>query len=424
MSACADWGLNSQSAWRLTCGTILILMLLTGLARAEDPALLKSLGVDPASNTAVAVIVGKTTLAHTTQLYPIGKGGELPAGAAAQTDLLLDNLQKVLQAGESDLGRVVRLNVYVTNETVVPEVQARIKERWSQQTVKPAITYAITTLPRIGVLVAADAVAASSSQVKQVVRKRVADVGQGDHAQSSHVTLMPPGRILYISGQAEPGRIIEEATLKTLEGLDRTLKHLGLDRNSIVQAKSFVQPMSEAAKVEAETRRFFALHYLPAVSLVEWMDKKPSIETELVVWAPEDWKPRAEAHVDAPGTAQFVWLDWLKPNSPNFSRLTIVDQSRAIYISGLFGRTADTPDEEVRDTFRQLKDLLKEAGSDYDHLAKATYYPSTEATSTKLNTIRPEFYNGKRPPAASKAPLRGCARPGRHLTLDFIAVGK
>lgn len=212
------------------------------------------------------------------------------------------------------------------------------------------------------------------------------------------------------------------ATRKTLEGLDRTLKHIGLDKSSVVQVKSFLQPMSESEQVNEEIIRFFGRGTIPAFSHVEWVDKKPTIETEMIVWAPAGWKPLAEAYTDLPGTAQFVYLPWLKPNSPNYCRLTIVDQSRAIYFGGLFGRSAESPQEEVRDIFRQLKDLLEQAGSDFDHLAKATYYPSTDGTSTQLNVIRPEFYNGKRPPAASKAPLRGTARNGRHITLDIIAV--
>jgi len=56
------------------------------------------------------------------------------------------------------------------------------------------------------------------------------------------------------------------------------------------------------------------------------------------------------------------------------------------------------------------------------NLAKATYYVSTDATSKALNVLRPNYYDPKRPPAASKALVPGVGREGRTLTLDMIAV--
>ena len=55
------------------------------------------------------------------------------------------------------------------------------------------------------------------------------------------------------------------------------------------------------------------------------------------------------------------------------------------------------------------------------HLAKATYV-TDELTSTKLNEIRREFYDPKRPPAASKSSVAGTGIEGRTLAIDLIAV--
>jgi enamine deaminase RidA (YjgF/YER057c/UK114 family) len=66
--------------------------------------------------------------------------------------------------------------------------------------------------------------------------------------------------------------------------------------------------------------------------------------------------------------------------------------------------------------------VVKKAGGDFEHLAKATYYPSADATSNALNQIRPDFYNPKRPPAASKAPVEHTGDADSQLTMDLIAV--
>ena len=294
-------------------------------------------------------------------------------------------------------------------------MQTQLHKRFSGQKVLPAVTYAVTRLPQ-GNLMALDAVAASSAKIDKVTHKQIVGAKCGGPAGAAHVTLLPPGRAVYISGQAEPGKTMAEATRKTLAGLQRTLKHIGLDKAEIVQVKSFMQPTTDASQVDAEISSFFAGMSIPACTHLEWIGGSPSIETELVVWA-----PAGTAHDGEKGSARFEYLPWL-PVSPNFCRMTIVDQSRAIYIGGIYARTTETPEAEVRDTLRQLRDLLKLAGSDFDHLAKATYYPSTDDTSNKLNTIRPEFYNPQRPPAASKAVVKGTGRADRNLTIDFIAV--
>ena len=79
---------------------------------------------------------------------------------------------------------------------------------------------------------------------------------------------------------------------------------------------------------------------------------------------------------------------------------------------------------QVREIFGALGQVLKKSGSDFEHLAKATYYVTDNEASNQLNAIRPEFYNSQRPPAASKAMVQGVGPPGRTVTMDMIAVTK
>ena len=51
-----------------------------------------------------------------------------------------------------------------------------------------------------------------------------------------------------------------------------------------------------------------------------------------------------------------------------------------------------------------------------------TYYVSSNAASSALNEIRPTLYDPKRPPAASKAAVRGIGLDLGELSVDLIAV--
>jgi enamine deaminase RidA (YjgF/YER057c/UK114 family) len=99
-----------------------------------------------------------------------------------------------------------------------------------------------------------------------------------------------------------------------------------------------------------------------------------------------------------------------------------VNSDRIVYTSGLYARTNSDAAGEVTDIFEQLDKILKETGSDWKHLAKATYYCSNNDTSAKLNELRPKFYDPARPPAASKALVNGVGRAALGLTIDMIVV--
>ncbi len=55
-------------------------------------------------------------------------------------------------------------------------------------------------------------------------------------------------------------------------------------------------------------------------------------------------------------------------------------------------------------------------------MVKATYYVTDNASSRLLGTIREELYNPRRPPAASKALVKGVGKNGHSLMLDMIAA--
>ncbi len=101
-----------------------------------------------------------------------------------------------------------------------------------------------------------------------------------------------------------------------------------------------------------------------------------------------------------------------------------MNSEQTIYIGGLFakGNNQLSGAAEVNDIFTTMREICKQTGSDFENLVKATYYCGNEDTSKALNTLRPNYYNPTRPPAASKAIVRGVGREKRFITVDMIAA--
>ncbi len=355
---------------------------------------------DPGSGTALAVSVRGTALLHTGQLLPVDAKGSVPAkgDAARQTERLLEELSELLRGSGCGLNELVKVNLIVADSGVLREVKKVLAGQFPGSH-QPAVAFVAGRLPHPDALVGLDAVAATTE-------------APGDRRvkASRRAALLPAGPRVYVSGQAERGEF-PEATRKTLESLRATLEWLGLGRSHVVQLRFFMQPISEVPAAEKVLAEFFGgAGSVPPVVYVEWKSALP-VEIELI------------AAADKPGAAP---IEYLTPPgikaSPIYSRVARLSHPETIYISGLTARADGDGAAQVRDVFAQLGEALRLAGSDLQHLAKATYYVSDADADGKLNQIRPEYYDPLRPPAASKARVAGTGVDGRTVALDMIAV--
>ncbi len=384
-------------------------LVVLSVAQADEG--FRSIGKDPRTGTAQAVLVTSGGLTYTGQMLPLDRDGKLIEGDAAKQ---LAGLIERLPVHPVECAKV---NFYVAN----PDVTNVVKE-WLGKTLKyerqPAVSFVQTRLPLPGALVAVDLISAGGGAS---ARKRFKDWPRTSLIESriAHEAQLKAGPRVYVSGQAEKGKTLAEATRLTLDGLRKTLTHLELGLDDVVQVKCFLTPMEQVADVQREIVEFFAPAtnvlnpaFAPPCVFVEWQSTLP-IEIELVVAArPQVGQPEPLEFITPPGTTA----------SPVFCRVVRVNDPRTIFISGLFAKEAADGAGQVNDVFTQLQEILKASGSDLRHLAKATYYVSDNDTSAKLNELRPKFYDPARPPAASKAQVLGVGIAGRSLTLDMIAV--
>ncbi len=363
---------------------------------------------DEKTRTSLAVVVGDTWLIHTSQVLPLDSkdrlvGKDRPAEQAA---FALDQLLAVLS--QTGTREPVKVNAYVARADVVDEVKKAFARRFRHP--GPAVSFVVGRLPHPDALVALDAVAVANTEP---AHRKVQYVRPFPNIHPRvTAAVLPPGPKVYVAGQAEKGDLAT-ATRRTLESLRNTLQFLDLGDDRIVQLKAFLTPMADAAEVEKEMAEFFAGRPVPPLVFVAWKSSLP-IEIELIAAA-----PRSKEKAAAP-------IDFLTPPgmtaSPIYSRVTRINHGKTVYVSGLHGMNAKDAAGEVDEIFTTLGSVLKKAGSDFRHLAKATYYVSTDDASRKLNELRPRYYDPKRPPAASKAMVPGVGVSGRSVTLDMIAV--
>lgn len=398
-----------------------LLTCLTQTVLAKDlvnPSKTRQIEPDLSRGISRAVVVSNSALIHTAQLLP---GLETKnSGLIPQLESTLKSLERVLKQGESSLSNCVKLNLYAASDQDAMEAESHLPKLLPQG-VCPAISIVTTPLPQTGMRIAVDAVAtvpdtASISKVRRFSSLELATPSAGTAVTvgKSSAAILPMGSRVYISGQAEAGDgTLKDATIKTMQSLQKTLEHLGLRSTDVVQLKAFLRPMSEAAVAIEAMATAFPESSPPPMVLVEWESASAPIEIELIAASPST--------KEAP-SIEFLTPPWMKP-SPVFARVTRLNHPTTIYISGLYGSTADpNGTDEIREVFREVERIAKSGGSDLQHLAKATYYVSTDEVSKNLNTVRPEFYHPDRPPAASKAKVSGTGRKGRSMTLDLIAV--
>jgi len=387
---------------------VLTLMAVCALAQ---PAI-SSIEPDDATGASNAVILnGAAPLVHTAIVLPLAADGERVGAddSAEQTAHVLKDMERILEVSKSGMDQIVRLNVYAANDEVVAGVETALAETFAGPN-KPAVTVVVGAPAHPGALVAMDAIAATNAGAPGRIRHRALHGRQN----RAHAAILPAGRAVYISGQAEPGDTPADATLNTLESLRDTLAWLELGLIHVVHVKTFMKPMDAVGEVDGAIDAFFEGAIVPPVTHVEWTNNAP-IEVELIVSAPEGTASQANGPIS-----------YLTPPdltaSPVFCRVTVIDSDRRIYVAGLNGDNTESAEAEVRSLYGELGRILELAGSDMNHLVKATYYCATDATSSALNAIRPEFYDPERPPAASKALVRSTGRAGKGITVDMIAV--
>ena len=386
--------------------SILIFFIFVNLtSRAQSPDI-QYAQTSRLKGSSDAVIVKNVPLVHTSQIFSLDKRGKFVFKDELQKQIgqIFGNLSKALKIADTGIDQVVKLNIYLKNSTLISEVQTEIGRRFKSGKL-PAVSYVTGNLSYPDALISIDAIAVSTNSSDNNVKYF--------NSGSTQVSILPPGPVVYVSGQAAKGNLTE-ATLNTLKQLEESLHFLGLEKRDIVQIKSFINPISDLSTVQNVMAEFFKEGTIPPLVNVEWLSKDPLIEIELIASSNRTLSKSNEQ------------LDFITPkgmvHSPVYSKVTRVNYGSKVYVSGLYGNTERGIKSELSDIFDFLDLIMKKSGSDLKHLVKATYYVSNDLHSAALNEIRPKYYDPKRPPAASKAMVKDVGALKAGVNMDMIGV--
>ena len=374
------------------------------------------------TGTSMATVAGTGPVARTTQLLPLDAEGQLVGAgdADAQIDRVLQNLRRALAEAGAELEDLLKVNVYAARTEVVQHVQDRFAQQFAGEA-KPAISFVVTDLPQPEALVAIDAVAMAAPT--EAPRRRVvyhADALGGD-AERGHVAVMPPGGgRVYISGQVAEGQPVE-ALRASLESLHDRLAYLGLSADDVVQVKVFMDDMANADTLAAKIAEYYRKKPAPPLVMVEWTHPGADVEVELIAARGSVEASSAADSSAGEGAVTYPLPPGLK-TFPTYSRAAEIHHGRVVYVSGLYGDPAKEAEGQMRDIFAWLGQVIEQAGSDFDHLAKATYYLNSWEIKSPLWGIRKEFYDPERPPTSSLIPVKGVGKEGALVTIDMVGV--
>lgn len=395
---------------------LLFFALATTACAQQEPAAPDVDHIEPSdeTGTSLATAVGEVPLVFTTQVFPYDDEGEIASrdDADVQIAQVLSNVEEVLEAAGTRPEALVRLNVYLADDTLSSAVEAQLAELLPVDA-RPAVTFVSGTPTRPGALVSMDAVATAPETVASGRRSLYRAEPLHSPEGRAHAAVLAPGRKLFIAGQAEMADDLQEATGATMQGLLATLAYAGASAEDVAHVKAFINPTEEAEQVEEEIAGFFRGEEAPPIVTLEWQSERLPTEIELVAAAPEDPEAQDSANYYAP-----PWME----QATTFSRLVDVHRGGLLFTSGLYGEAQEEGEAQARTIFDTLTRLLDEAGSGYDYLVKGTYYPSTDEARGGFTDVRPDFFNPERPPAASLAEIDGAGRPESSLTVDMISV--
>ncbi len=355
-----------------------------------------------------AVIVDENPLAHTRQFLSIDSKGAIigKGNLKSQLEQIFKALGQSLKDAGSGTEKIVKLNVFLNTPDLIEEVGRLISARF-QAGKKPSITYVAGDLSHPDALLAIDAIAVSNLNASKV---SLIEKNKG----LTDVAILPKGPVVYVSGQAAKGGLAE-ATRGTLKQLGETLTSLGLTLKDVVQIKSFLSPMSSIEVVEKELSDFFRSDKIPPLVFVDWISSDPVIEIELIASSPaktQSSKSNQIVYLTPPGMT----------SSPVYSKVVQLNYGKKVYISSIHGNKSESADAELLEVFGSLNRTLTNSGSDFNNLLKATYYIGSDPYSKSLGELRPKYYDPLRPPAASKAKVKGVGVNGSGVSIDMIAT--
>lgn len=307
-------------------------------------------------------------------------------------------LDSMTQVSDHANRSVLQLNFCVSTKELAALAPLAVQRYYGEKS--PPISVIVDDSS--GAEVTVDAVAVYDYDVSTVYTER-------KEACPGDVRVSPRGPRVFITGHGEAGDTPAEAVAKTMASLKKTLDWLGCDAKSLLRIRCYATPGLSFRK---ELDELVGNDWIPIRSVT--VDKSSTIPLEIEIIAQA---PPAAANAPA---VEFLTPPHLKA-SPAFSRVVRVNRGNWTFTADVFNE-APNPAEQVQAVFRDLGDVLRVSGSDFDHFVNATYYVGNDQAKQGFNNLLPQLFNPKSLPSATRARMSSVAGPKRIFSLNAIAV--
>jgi len=338
-----------------------------------------------------AVLAGDT-LYVTGQIDKDPKTGRRPEGIAAQTRMAMDNLGSLLRAAGMDFGNVVSCHVHLVDIGQYAAMNEVYGSYFSPANYPARTTLGVSGLPG-GANIEVTCIAFAD---KTKIVKVVPPAGAVPPSAGPYSPAVWAGDTLYVSGHSgrDPktntrGATTEDQTRQTMTGIGKILSTASLEQTDAVFTNVYyLDPDGSQrtyAKLNSVYKDFFPLGLAPSRASF-CVSKLPGAGAvvEMTYIASRDHKNGGRV------------IPVYNRQNQTSSRGGVL-AGDTLYTSGR-SAPGDTLEKQLRDLMETIRDILKLAGMDLEHVVDAHIYLKDMAQADAVNALLKGYFP-KNPPA-------------------------
>jgi len=346
--------------------------------------------------------------------------GDIPDSVADQTEQCLANVRAVVEAAELTMEHVVYTHVYLVDMTKDDEMNSAYAKSFPATPPARAVVGVAKRPSKI--LVTINAVAVRDLSHKQPVQIA------GFEPDEPYTPAVLTGDMLFLSAMLgrdlRSGEIPSDVTAQVdlaLDNLGETLKAAGLGFEHMVFVNPYLTQDITYGELNGAYRQRFEFGNTPARATIFVSSLPREAKIEFTGVAVRDLSKRRAVRPKnmnpSPTASPCVFAgDWY------------FCSAKSGFIPGVNGGIwASTPENQFRQTMRNLLDGLEEAGLDFSNVVSTTLYFDDRRDYDKLNPIYEEYFTDGPPPSRTTVQQLPAAerkpRPnGRWPTLEQMSL--
>lgn len=335
-------------------------------------------------------------------LYVSGQGARKPDGSESGSleekfAQCFENVKAIVEAGGLTMEHVVYTQVYL-EDTSNYKLMDQVWAKYFSKNPPARATLGVSRMPT-GTPIEISAVAVRDLSKKKAV------VPKGYPANMAIAPGVLAGDRMFLSGflgrDINTGKIPEDPAAQVQLAMDRlkaTLEAAGLSLKHMV----FINPYLTGAMPMNVMNKVYAKHFefgnTPARATIQVASLPNGANIEFTGVAVRNLKDRRAVRPKN------------MPPSPTaspcvFAADTLYCSAKSGFIPGVNGGIfADSTENQVRQTMRNLLDGLEEAGMDFSHVVATNVYLDQLDEFTKMNAIYAKYFTGVKPTRTTVQP--------------------